>query len=67
MGLESYFTFLATVILKIDGWIRAFNITIGGVQIGINQLYGIACIGAIFKTLLGRDDFDLGGDDVIDI
>lgn len=67
MQLESYFTFLATVILKIDGWIRALNITIGGVQIGINQLYGIACVGAIFKTLLGRDDFDLGGDSIIDI
>lgn len=67
MTLESYFTFLATVILKIDGWIRSLNITVGGVQIGINQLYGIACIGAIFKTLLGRDDFDLGGDEIIDI
>ena len=67
MTLESYFTFLATVILKIDGWIRALNITVGGVQIGINQLYGIACVGAIFKTLLGRDDFELGGDEIIDI
>ena len=67
MALESYFTFLATVILKIDGWIRALNITVGGVQIGINQLYGIACVGAIFKTLLGRDDFELGGDEIIDI
>lgn len=67
MQLETYFTFLATVILKIDGWIRALNITVGGVQIGINQLYGIACVGAIFKTLLGRDDFELGGDDIIDI
>lgn len=67
MTLESYFTFLATVILKIDGWIRSLNITVGGVQIGINQLFGIACVGAIFKTLLGRDDFELGGDDIIDI
>lgn len=67
MTLESYFTFLATVILKIDGWIRSLNITVGGVQIGINQLYGIACVGAIFKTLLGRDDFELGGDEIIDI
>lgn len=67
MPLETYFTFMATVILKIDGWIRSFNITVGGVQIGINQLYGVACIAAIFKTLLGRDDFELGGDDIIDI
>ena len=67
MTLESYFTFLATVILKIDGWIRSLNITVGGVQIGINQLYGVACVAAIFKTLLGRDDFELGGDEIIDI
>lgn len=67
MDLQVYFTFMYTVIQMIDNTIRSLNITVGGVQIGLQQLYGIACLGAIFKTLLGRDDFDLGGDDIIDI
>lgn len=67
MNLQIYFTLMYTVIQMIDTTIRKVNVTIGGVQIGIQQIYGIACIGAIFKTLLGRDDFELGGDDIIDI
>lgn len=67
MDLQVYFSFMYTVIQMIDNTIRSLNITIGGVQIGLQQLYGIACLGAIFKTLLGRDDFELGGDDIIDI
>ena len=67
MDLQVYFAFMYTVIQMIDNTIRSLNITVGGVQIGLQQLYGIACLGAIFKTLLGRDDFDLGGDDIIDI
>ena len=67
MDLQVYFTCMYTVIQMIDNTIRSLNITVGGVQIGLQQLYGIACLGAIFKTLLGRDDFDLGGDDIIDI
>lgn len=67
MDLQVYFTFMYTVIQMIDNTIRSLNVTVGGVQIGLQQLYGIACLGAIFKTLLGRDDFDLGGDDIIDI
>lgn len=67
MDLQVYFTYMYTTIQMIDHTIRRLNITIGGVQIGLQQLYGIACVCAIFKTLLGRDDFELGGDDIIDI
>lgn len=67
MDLQVYFTFMYSVIQMIDATIRKLNISIGGVQIGLQQIYGIACLAAIFKTLLGRDDFDLGGDDIIDI
>ena len=67
MDLQVYFTQMYSTIQMIDATIRRLNVTVGGVQIGLQQLYGIACLGAIFKTLLGRDDFDLGGDDCIDI
>lgn len=67
MNLQNYFTLMYSVIQMIDATIRKVDVTVGGVQIGLQQIYGIACIGAIFKTLLGRDDFDLGGDDIIDI
>lgn len=67
MDLQVYFTFMYSVIQMIDTTIRRLNISIGGVQIGLQQIYGIACLAAIFKTLLGRDDFELGGDDIIDI
>lgn len=67
MDLQIYFTYMYTTIQLIDSTIRRLNITLGGVQIGLQQLYGIACLAAIFKTLLGRDEFDLGGDDIIDI
>lgn len=67
MDLQVYFTVMYSVIQLIDSSIRRLNVTIGGVQIGLQQIYGIACVAAIFKTLLGRDDFDLGGDDIIDI
>lgn len=67
MDLQVYFTQMYYTIQMIDATIRRLNVTVGGVQIGLQQLYGIACVCAIFKTLLGRDDFDLGGDDCIDI
>lgn len=67
MDLQVYFTFMYSVIQMIDTTIRRLNVSIGGVQIGLQQIYGIACLAAIFKTLLGRDDFELGGDDIIDI
>lgn len=67
MDLQVYFTLMYSVIQMIDTTIRKLNISIGGVQIGLQQIYGIACLAAIFKTILGRDDFELGGDDIIDI
>lgn len=67
MNLQNYFTLMYSVIQMIDATIRKVNVSVSGVQIGIQQIYGIACVGAIFKTLLGRDDFELGGDDIIDI
>lgn len=67
--LEQYFALLVQTLNNLDFWLRSLNITIGGVQIGLYQIVGFACVSAIIKTLLGTDDEsdDLGGGESIDI
>lgn len=67
--LENYFALLVQTLNNLDFWLRSLNITIGGVQIGLYQIVGFACVSAILKTLLGTDDEfdDLGGGESIDI
>ena len=67
--LENYFMLLVQTLNNLDFWLRSLNITIGGVQVGLYQICGFACVSAIIKTLLGTDDEydDLGGGETIDI